>query len=274
MKLFRRLAYIVPILVLLVVPACTSASPRWGNQDDVRKTDRREIKTNAPPSAQAWAESESDAAPQGSCTNCQSDPGPQQAVPWLGPETAPQWILAILAIAGFVVAFCTLTHIRRQADAAQAMLGATRRPKITIRNVVITNLIDLSYVTHGLKGELFATNTGYLPCIVVRTYTRWIFGPLPMENPVHNAENIERDGRDMAMRLESGQVLKLVIEPSGPMTFQEFETLQRKSLYLIGVVKYFDESRSKIWRTVFCRRFDVETRRFVKVDDPDYEYEE
>jgi len=47
----------------------------------------------------------------------------------------------------------------------------------------------------------------------------------------------------------------------------------RKFFYVLGYVKYMDESGLP-HETAFCRRFERSRGIFVPVNNPDYEYEE
>jgi hypothetical protein len=49
-------------------------------------------------------------------------------------------------------------------------------------------------------------------------------------------------------------------------------------LYVIGYVRYRDEGPGGVmnnvaWRVAFARKWDPASKRFVRIEDPDYEYE-
>ncbi len=123
---------------------------------------------------------------------------------------------------------------------------------------------------------------GALPARIVRTYTTWHTGKLPRVNPATVEENITTDGEQKSDLLKSGQHFGLAVNPVGRrLSLSEYMATQQQfggpRLYLIGVIKYWDEpisDDSVLRRTFFCRLYDPEVKRFDKVEDPDYEYEE
>lgn len=159
---------------------------------------------------------------------------------------------------------------RRQADLAYQSLNMTHRARLTIRNVTI----DLSLATSIKGGKLWVTNVGYTPAMILKTYATWIIDDqLPMENPAIAAVVGEHP---IDRTLNSGEILQLDLPETAELDLSGFRALRRpsgKSIYLVGVVKYRD-NLTNLRRTFFCRRFDPELKRFVPVEDPDYNYEE
>jgi len=88
----------------------------------------------------------------------------------------------------------------------------------------------------------------------------------------------------MAFALLAGKSIAIPIPNMQPIGQDKALTILRgespDSLYVMGWVEYRDgtydlETDSQLTRrTAFCRKFDTSTRRFVRIDDDDYEYEE
>ncbi len=161
---------------------------------------------------------------------------------------------------------------RRSTDLTYQALNMTHRARLTVRNVTI----DLAFATSIKDGKAWVTNTGYGPAMILKAYATWIIEDrLPMENPALAAIVGEHP---IDKTLNSGEILQLDLPTTAEMDLSEYRALHErgtgtKSIYLVGVVKYRD-NLTHLRRTFFCRRFDPQLQRFVKVDDPDYEYEE
>jgi hypothetical protein len=172
---------------------------------------------------------------------------------------------------------------RIQADLANKSLIATFRPKLRVRNVVArhTERLTAELQEDGLlpgvaiSGQFYVENVGGSDAKLIASHC--IFSVqndnrLPMERPY--------EGCDPNLPIASGSLI-----PAGgsyPGIFQPFtlteDEVDRISqnlsfLYLMGWIEYEDNSKI-IRRMAFCRQYDPERHRFVRVNDGDYDYEE
>jgi hypothetical protein len=190
----------------------------------------------------------------------QKDPG--------GPPIWSNWVLIIVAgFAGFV-AWMTLRPIRQEANATAEMMRVSHRPKIKIRNVVVPGL-NYEHPPAKLTGSLWAHNAGASPAIVARLHAQWMFDPLPMQNPA----TLETTAVSEQI-IGVGQIAPVQLPEMELADDRWLDLRTGKALYLVGVIKYWNDDKAVMRRTFFCRRYDFTSGRFGKVQDDDYEYEE
>jgi hypothetical protein len=193
---------------------------------------------------------------------------------WWNSQTAPQWVLVVLAGAAAVFSFLAFRATRRQAIAAESTLLLTFRPKIIVRNVVARGLetlnrqTSMNKMTSDLTGYYVVANIGGRPAIIKAvTEGAWVDKALPMERP-----DVNSPGRAMQIKLDPGESkvidfhhIELNVEDAVDLINQE------KAAYLIVRITYSDEAGIKR-ETSACRRFDRESKGFIRTDNPDYEY--
>jgi hypothetical protein len=175
---------------------------------------------------------------------------------------------------GLVVATCLLACSSLfQAWLFRKELILTQRPKMRVRNIIITNPIDMG---KPIEGRLTIVNVGGTPakkinvgCWARRELKgkhRWS-GEKPYKE---NDPNYRID-----IRLTSGDPHVLEFRDEGTLIGEKSfkDTGPLDSVYVMGYVEYVDDIGTPR-RTGFCRRYRKSKDRFFAVDDPDYEYED
>lgn len=164
---------------------------------------------------------------------------------------------------------------------AEAEFVATHRPRLRVRNVVVGDRPgdDGQILPSGipLTGQFYCANVGDTEATVTESGC-WVClrsGDLPMRRPYEGATG-------------NAPIAKLTTIKAGvsvPGVFGSDERIlstdesnaiidgRGLTLWVLGWIEYRDAEATPR-RTTFCRRFDPEKRRFVRVDDPDYEHEE
>lgn len=193
--------------------------------------------------------------------------------------------------AGLWLATYRLVKVTRKM--AQDEYLATHRPIIRVRNVVIKkpDQTQPSFFSdrEPVRGQFYIANIGGseatitgIGCWVVprdhRRINREDF--LPMARPY--------DGEPPNI-LSGGDTIKLMVGGSMPIPFAGDELLNATAtrqfnlkmassfsgwwhLYVMGYIEYFD-SAGTYRTTAFCREYDPNSERFIKVSNDDYEYE-
>jgi hypothetical protein len=186
-----------------------------------------------------------------------------------GPPVWSNWVLIIVAAGAGVIGYMTLRPIRPEADSTAEMMRVSHRPRIKIRNVVVPQLADM-YPPTELKGKCWITNYGASNAVLARIFVDWVFDPLPMENPA----TIETMGIQ-EVTIEPGQITPLPLPVRSISDDDHYMiSIGKKSINLVGVVKYWNKDKTTMYRTFFCRRYNPSTKRFSPIQDDDYEYEE
>lgn len=205
------------------------------------------------------------------------------------PPTWPNWALVVVGFGAAWVALKTLSAIKEQGDLARKSLVLTQRPRLHIRRIVIE---EPSYAARFLSpvaqepvfkpgtevsGTVEVINNGNGAGTVRASYCRVLNAGdperLPRENPYDSAAGASLISK---ASLAPGQAALGHFKGKGPSTFQVRYSGQSAAggtlnLYLTGWIDYADEL-GLVRRTAFCRRYHSDWDRFVKVDDPDYEY--
>jgi hypothetical protein len=148
------------------------------------------------------------------------------------------------------------------------------RPKITVRNVVVRGLEHLnrsspmSKWTQDLTGYYAVVNLGGTPAIIERVIEgAWVLKELPMERPDRN--NV---GREMRIHIKPGGSAEVNFEHITLSMDDTLDLIEGKShAYFIARIQYSDTGKIRR-ETSTCRVFDPTLKRFVRVDNPDYEY--
>lgn|GEM_PF-4747487 len=156
---------------------------------------------------------------------------------------------------------------RRSVNVAKASLVSTFRPEIIIRSVALRVPWKIRYVIAnrgGTRAHIIASNV---------TITD-IEGNLPTLPPYSN----ESDSLGQCT-LAPGDFVEKIINLDAAIIAQIKGDYTRKqggardpgSIHFLGYVQYRDDN-GIIRYMAFCRLFDVQTDRFVAVNDPEYEY--
>ena len=190
-----------------------------------------------------------------------------------------------------------LSATRRAAEAAADQAKVARdefllvhRPRIHVRNIVVHQQDSTPYVmredffrlNEQVRGQFYIANRGDVDAWVteILTIVRW-FGVshLPMERPY---EGRVGDKYASPIRIPAGRSHPRTFASTKLMDNAAFNILAgtKGRLYVMGFVEYRDRREiirgmgSRTYRTAYCRVFDPATRRFVPVEDADYEHEE
>jgi len=170
---------------------------------------------------------------------------------------------------------------KEQAEIAQQTLVLTQRPKLMVRNVVITaprppgiqGEIPLFQPRYEISGKLYVVNVGGT---VATTQECWcwgvpIQGELPMEPPYEGGM-----GYPLTQKLKPGESMPITfrnlkeIGNEGPLIRQGSDNW---AFYVMGWIAYADDL-GLVRRTAFCRKWDARKKRLPPIDDPDYEQAE
>ena len=191
-----------------------------------------------------------------------------------------------------VIGAITFIEVRRQAietakaaKAAAASASAmreelilTQRPRIIVRNFYLTTGNATHPVAEGIttgeipSGQFYAVNVGGTDATIVEWHCQALIGSiLPMKRPYEGQIGIQEN-----RKMPPGSPHTFQFQRHGePIDQKEFDFVMAgtKVLYVIGWIGYQDELRI-YRRTAFCRRYDLGLRRFIAVDNPDYEHAE
>lgn len=197
---------------------------------------------------------------------------------------APQWISLYVTVAYVFIAGWTLIVIQRQTKAtveasliANKMLIATFRPRVIVRSVHIVE--GTMIPTSGQEGTPWylsytLTNVGGSDTTVVLRVVQVIsLGKVLSAIPPHDES--KRD--ETVIRLAPGGhnecrvvIPKDVVDILRHMGNSVYETQADKTCFL-GYLRFSDDNG--ITRSVgVCRFRDYKTKRFIPVQDPEYEY--
>jgi hypothetical protein len=158
----------------------------------------------------------------------------------------------------------------RQAKASEDALVLTRRPHLIVRS--------FAFVMKGtlIDSQFQLVNTGGSAAIVLDSNaTLYVTNSMPL--PMQPMDCYQREGDDFLIKgtkLMPG--VAYPIKRSTNLSADAQVGLLNQGilwLYALGFVQYAD-SLGLIHRTAFCRVFNRGTRRFDKVDNPDYEHAE
>jgi hypothetical protein len=170
---------------------------------------------------------------------------------------------------------------RISANAQIAMAETMARPRIRVRNIVVHPPRVLGHhplIFHPnqlVSGQLYAVNIGGSRARLIEVHCQ-VFWPnagehtLPMERPYEGQEPAP-----YRVPLESGESTPITFGSDRLIGARESDEILSgmRDIYVLGNIAYAD-NRGVIRRTAFCRKYDRARRRFVAVDDPDYEHEE
>jgi hypothetical protein len=149
--------------------------------------------------------------------------------------------------------------------------NAAHRPRIRVRNVDLDlNEINLSNAQALCQTKIGFTlvNYGESDAVFVNAQHSVILGSAPPMTPCYQSEFMSKLNQSA---LVPGESVRIAV------TGEQYPVLavlqNNRSLHVIGYIDY-KGTTGVTYRTAFARRFVASDRRFEKVDNPDYEYEE
>jgi hypothetical protein len=182
---------------------------------------------------------------------------------------------------GWKIAVQSATAAEISARVAHDTLLLTHRPELVVRHMVTTDCdfsrftadTTLDKLPHSIGGHFWVSNIGTGPCTVVGVDGGFMIHDfLPMKPPFFDDVPVKNPNH----RIEPGSSRNFVLDPS-PLPSQgagiEQVSLRQASIYFYAVIDYVDEAHLRR-RTVATRRYDLQSKRFVPFDDPDYSYRE
>jgi hypothetical protein len=189
----------------------------------------------------------------------------------------------LIAVVTFILA--GIAYI--QAKVARASVIATLRPKLVIRGIELVegNLIEadgVKRVEDDLQWQIkyVVANTGGTPAHVTESNLTVapidrIEGKLPTFPPYSK----KRDSLG-CFTVEPGEYKEELLKLDAMPDTERLRMLRAMrrggsdttgKVYCLGFIQYRDDVGTKR-RTAFCLHYDVQTDRFDRVDDPNYEY--
>jgi hypothetical protein len=195
--------------------------------------------------------------------------------------------VAAFTFALVVVGAWQARRLRQTVELTREDVAFNYRPKLRVRNVVVTQLrpvhgapSNLFEKGHFIQGQLFVVNVGGRPAEIVESHCETFYtdkAGLPMERPYEGKDGNNFLGKS---KLAPGEPITGVFTSEKPLGDEaaDIQSLtQGCHLYVLGWIEYRDD-RAIIRRTAFCRHYRVAPNqlhpRFYPVDDPDYEHEE
>jgi hypothetical protein len=177
----------------------------------------------------------------------------------------------------------TLAIAESSASVARDEFYAAHRPKLIIRNVAI-NPVNESPEPERISIDWTIANIGDTPATIIAESTR--YWKEEDGNIFHKfrANQIYKPEVTRNIQIESGESRLTPIEEANAVYDFYFSegaanssnnagVPQNGGLIFIGYIIYVDQL-GKRRKTAFMRRYDFGTRRFTKVDDSDYEYQD
>jgi hypothetical protein len=199
--------------------------------------------------------------------------------------TVDQWPnVGILIVAAFTLRYAKRAYTanrdaaneaKRQADAAQDMLRLSHRPKLIVRKITIpamdklnNNRTPMGEITSEMNGWYEIANIGGTVAEIVHvkegihTDTH-----LPMERP-----DSSNAGRNIIKQLTAGEACRIEFPMVNLSETDTVDIMDKKAdAFFIVSIEYLDGAHIKR-TTSACRKWDQQVRRFVTVNNPDYEY--
>ena len=192
-----------------------------------------------------------------------------------------QYLIFIASVIYAGIALKQLFAIRRQAEIAKSTLTLTQRPRIKVRSFSTENEIteDQPLPSSDFTLTFEIVNYGGTDAIVTDSHCTIRVLPVDPDMVLSMWLPYERNSPhplvEQGTRIKAGESLS----PS-PIGYnipddQEMGFYSKQlTLYVLGYLTYRGEI-SAHYRTAFCRRLQRrEPVRFIKVDNPDYEYED
>jgi hypothetical protein len=182
-------------------------------------------------------------------------------------------ILALITLGLVGVTFWQVRLFRKE-------LILSKRPQLRVRNVVVRQPKPIhesqpEIFEKGtlISGQFYIDNIGGTDATITGSgcWVIWTQDLLPMERP-YEGENGNIQAR---LKLRPGESCPLTFASDKTMGEEGRDILHGKGnwhLYVMGWLEYIDDLKIKR-STAFCREYRASERRFVAVDNIDYEDE-
>ena len=189
-----------------------------------------------------------------------------------------KWLVIVTAILAAIAIWQGL-QLKSTVWAMRDDYVSTHRPKIRIKHVYITSEV---WGNKPIEIKLVIVNIGITPALILKMNLETTI--LPEGNRLPPRETYsERDKTISLDKLDSGMTVALPNITRRDLSMEDHPRLLNRSwrLYCYGFVEYTD-TEGRIRKTAFCRIWEPPSGvgsagapgRFVKYDDPDYEYQD
>lgn len=169
----------------------------------------------------------------------------------------------------------------RQARDMKTSIISVHRPRLRVRNFAVNT--DRSSLgphlifdqRHPVQGQIYIANIGGSKATLIEASCHVFANQmgLPMVRPYEGREPSPVD--IMTVPIPAGSSIFLTFSDNVFATQEEADRAREghHPVYILGFLVYKDDL-DVARRTAFCRRYDSVNRRFVIVENTDYEYEE
>jgi hypothetical protein len=206
-------------------------------------------------------------------------------------------LLVLVGIGQIVATAFGYVAAKRAAQAAEDAIILNNRPKIIVREIDVPetthwrkvhlaedrtraiaedayrHLDETGVITNErtLKGSFRMTNKGGTEVSTQLIETMfWVGEPLPQTNPVFDTVGLPQQH----FKMKGGTTTRVDIPPVTISLDQHTDIMNgRASLWVLGKIVYTDKVNAAR-RTGFARRFNLDTGRFERKKDEDYDYED
>jgi hypothetical protein len=196
-------------------------------------------------------------------------------------------VLALFTGLLVTVSTIQIAFLIRADQATQRTLVLAQRPKLRVRNIVVSHPPvfpreppPLFTEGHPLQCQFFVANIGGTPAMIIEAFAM-IFqtrAGLPMHRPYEGSNGNLAVPRG---RLAPGQSFPLTfvsdeVIGEGAQTIGNTQIIRGVRLFVMGWIEYSDDI-GIVRRTAFCREFKAgpwDDGRFRRVKNRDYEHEE
>ncbi len=248
------------------VPPVTGKAEGSDKKNDQTKA-KQEITVNLPSSVNVSLGGKLDITSQNKQTGAY-----EESSKWVDPIT---WFTLVLAVANILLWWTTKNSV----DLARDEFVSTHRPIIRIKHVYITSEV---WGGKPIEIELVIVNSGITPAIIRHMNLETTILSAGKQLPPR-PDFSEPDKTISREKVDSGFSIALPKMTIRELSMDDHPRLMdgTKKLYCYGHVEYSDAA-GRIRKTAFCRIWEPPTGtgalnepgRFVKYDDPDYEYED
>jgi hypothetical protein len=169
---------------------------------------------------------------------------------------------------------------KRSVDIARDEFTSSHPPKIVVRRVSLDrgSIAISAPIARPWKIQYIVANVGRGNATIFEGNAT----VKEMDNPLPAIPPFDDDGNfPIELHLAAGESMPLTVQIdfTGPIitqirlgeTANAAQGDEAGNVHFFGYIQYRDNI-GVVRRTAFCRRYDIRTRRFNFVDDPDYEY--
>jgi len=192
------------------------------------------------------------------------------------------FFLAVFTLALVIISARQHNRLKESIEQARDDFISNQRPRLRVRNIDIRHVGNAAVygplptvkIGFPMIGQFYIENRGGTDATVVGVLLNfWADNkPLPMKRPYEGLDGTYRAHPAIILAGRSATVM--FDERVQSEIFQPLEEvkLADSTLYAMGWIDYID-ARYNRRRTSFCRSYDPETRRFMRPDGRDYDYE-